>query len=152
MPRIMQVVDSTAFPSPGAFAAFVKHELVGITAVNRLHVRARRVPLLYKSGVRFKVEPPGVETFVDAVTCYQARAGDCAHLATWRCAELQERGINAALRISWRTNVKRNDRLFHVTVRLPRGNYGEPIHYDEKNRWWFIDPSLVLGMAQALAA
>lgn len=63
--------------------------LDGIVAANRGLLRAGLVPGLYSSGVRYAEEVDD-ETFVDALTCWRRKLGDCAHLAAWRLAELLE--------------------------------------------------------------
>lgn len=63
--------------------------------------------------------------------------GDCDNVASWRCAELRELGINACPYITWRT---RSDggMTYHVIVRWPDGSSE--------------DPSLLLGMGGASRA
>src|SRR5688572_2809245 len=90
--------DSKA-KAPIAMALFFRRALHGMVALNRVQVRAKEVPPLYSSGVRYKEEPAGVETLRDALTTYRLRAGDCAHLAAWRVAELREAGEAAYIRI-----------------------------------------------------
>lgn len=89
-----------------------------MVAMNRALIRKRLVPKLYKSGVRYQIEQQ--ESFVDALTCYKARVGDCAHLAAWRCAELQELGEPAGIRLKW-THPR-----FHVQVRRANGAVEDP--------------------------
>ncbi|MEJ2325395.1 MAG: hypothetical protein P8Y25_00685 [Chromatiaceae bacterium] len=94
--------------------------------VNRAHMRAHpKFPRLYHAGVRFKREPKGVETFVDAATCNWQGHGDCAHLAAWRAAELIERDHEpATLMIRWRR--RRYPKLFHVVVRRADQSIEDP--------------------------
>ena len=124
--RISTSVDPAVFAGPLPFANWVRAQLVIMVAVNRVLIRKRMVKPLYQSGVRFREEPKGVETFVDALTCQRTGFGDCAHLAAWRCAELQENGEKAELRIKWKHPV------YHVQVR-------------RQNRQ-IEDPSALLGM------
>ena len=113
-------VDPAAFINQGGFANWVRAHMVIVVGVNRIILKRKLVPPLYKSGVRFREEPPGVETFVDALTCFKARFGDCAHLAAWRCAELQEQGEKAAIRVKWTQPV------YHVQVRRGNGSIEDP--------------------------
>lgn len=117
------------------FAEMVRKLLEALVSVNRLALRSdRRIPPLYSSGVRYMREAPGVETFRDLYIVLAKGGGDCAHLAAWRVAELQEAGENASLRIQWKVT-RRGPRLFHVLVR--RGDKS------------IEDPSKLLGMKGA---
>src|SRR5262245_54466558 len=102
------------------FGRWVQEQLALMVAVNRLHIRAKRVPLLYSSGVRYRSEVPD-ESYVCALTCYEQGWGDCAHLAAWRCAELREMGDQATVRVTWRKR-----RFFHVQVRRGNGSIEDP--------------------------
>lgn len=108
------------FAGPVPFANWVKAQLVIMVAVNRVLIRKRMLKPIYRSGVRFREEPKGVETFVDALTCQSRGHGDCAHLAAWRCAELQETGERADLRIKW------NHPVYHVQVRRANRSIEDP--------------------------
>jgi hypothetical protein len=80
----------------------------------RLHPRT---PDIYKSGVRYRSQSPGVERFLPIPAVLAAGGGDCDQLAPWRAAELRVRhGIKAMPEV-----VKISDRLFHVFVRYPNG-------------------------------
>lgn len=94
--------------------------------VNRIALRSDpRIPPLYRSGVRYMREPKGRETFRDLYVTLAHKGGDCAHLAAWRVAELQEGGENATLRIQWVTT-RRGPRIFHVLVRRGNGTIEDP--------------------------
>ena len=124
--RLLIQVDPAVFAGPVPFANWVRAHLVIMVAVDRVLIRARKVRPIYRAGVKFREEPKGQETFVDALTCQRRGYGDCAHLAAWRCAELQETGEKATLRIQWKHPV------YHVQVR-------------RQNRQ-IEDPSALLGM------
>ena len=106
-----------------------------------------RLGPLYQSGVRFEEEPPGFESFIDGRTVItKARPskpnpmphthwGDCAHLACWRCAELQEAGEKATLRVKWKHPT------YHIQVRRPV-RVNQPYVDDP----FVEDPSRLLGM------
>lgn len=111
---------------PHVMAHFVRECLKGIVLQNRAQLRAGEVPHLYNSGVRFKPEADGVETFADALTTYQTGYGDCAHLAAWRVADLQEMGEPASLRIEYGPGRNPNVYLFHVVVRRGNGLIEDP--------------------------
>ena len=65
--------------NPLTFAWFVRRALEGIVIVNRAQIKAGEVGPLYASGVRYRDEPPGTETFRDAFTVQRLGHGDCAH-------------------------------------------------------------------------
>ncbi len=120
----LQIASRATQENPALLAEFARKCLDGIVAINRVAIRSGEVPPLYRSGVRYVEEPVGVETFRDAVMTYRLRHGDCAHLAAWRVAELQEQGTDASIRITWQPH--RLGRLFHVNVRLPSGGVEDP--------------------------
>lgn len=105
------------------FAHTVRNALNAIVILNVATLRANpRFPGIYQSGVVFENEPEGVETFVDCVECLRQGWGDCAHLSTWRVAELNARyRTRASLCIKWKRFPSLGLRLFHVMVRLPDG-------------------------------
>lgn len=118
--------------------------LNGVVAVNRLLIRKGKLPLLYRSNVLYQREPKGEETFVDGSTVYERGHGDCAHLAAWRVAELQEslREAIASGKVSpdapqprLRLYMRPKHRTVHVQVR----------HSDGR----IEDPSRLLGMVPA---
>lgn len=108
------------------FAETVRSLLQALVMVNRIALKSdKRIPPLYRAGVRYIREPQGVETFRDLYMVILNRGGDCAHLAAWRVAELQEAGENASLRIQWKVT-RRGPRLFHVLVRRGNGSIEDP--------------------------
>lgn len=114
---------------PKKFAELCRRLLVGLVMANVETMQwARRMgkpfPPLLKSGVRYRAEPPGEESFVDAWILLRRGYGDCAHLCAYRIAELMCLGERASIRIKW--NVpddprSRRPRLFHVQVRRADG-------------------------------
>lgn len=120
--RITIQLGSDVLHDSELFARWVRATLAGLVMVNRAELRrCPHFPRLFSSGVRFRREPRGVETFVDARTCLAQGHGDCAHLGAWRVAELVERdGEPAKLKIIW--PLKRRPKLFHVVVRRGDGS------------------------------
>ena len=59
------------------------------------------VPPLYKSGVRYKEDPPGEENWCDCLVVLKKGTGDCDQLCSWRVAELRTAGIAAEPLIKW---------------------------------------------------
>jgi hypothetical protein len=108
------------------FAEMVRSLLQALVMVNRIALKSDpRIPPLYSSGVRYIKEKPGVETFRDLYLVLANHGGDCAHLAAWRVAELQQAGENASIRIQWKVT-RRGIRLFHVVVRRGNGSIEDP--------------------------
>lgn len=103
-----------------------------LVQANEELARVRALPSLYESGVRYREQRPGLETWRDAVETLAERAGNCKELSAWRCAELRARGEAATCAvIPWRRDGARE---FHVVVR--RGAGGAVTE----------DPSALLGM------
>jgi len=93
-----------------------------LVSLNRYLMRTRRVPPLYKSGVFYAREASGAkfERWQTCIECMRTRACDCEDLASWRVAELQERGEDAKIRLSLQS------RTWHVTVRRANGQIEDP--------------------------
>lgn len=89
----------TPFPSDDPVGRKLYTDI--ITALANFNRRfSRRVPPLYRSGVRYVYEVgPGFKEaqqwFRDAPTIYKRGAGHCPGLTAWRLAELQEAGYMA---------------------------------------------------------
>jgi hypothetical protein len=123
--RIGIILKARILRRPRLFALWVRACVHSLAMIDRWLVEAGDVPPLYKSGVRFRREPKGVETFRDAKDVWARGHGDCAHLAAWRCGELQAMGEAARLRIKWGWR-RGNPRLFHVLVRRADGRIEDP--------------------------
>jgi len=109
--------------------------------------RGRPLPPLYRSGIRYAVEPWGgkCEEFADVLTMLKRGWGDCDDLVGYRVAELQESGINADVRLYWRffRNGKRVPEsevtggtmppgvtmMMHCEVRHPDGRIEDPSRF-----------------------
>lgn len=104
--------------------------LKGLTAMDAVFLQRGNFPRLYKSGVRYRREPPGRECWLTVPEVLTKRFGDCEDLASWLCAE---RKVRDGLRC--RVVVKRTGRKkFHALVQYADGSYE--------------DPSRVLGMGR----
>jgi hypothetical protein len=111
-------------------------------AINLLHLRQRRYPKLYESGVVYRRED-GTENWLDIPRVIEAGWGDCEDLVFWRVAELRKEGVKAAPFAKWR----RIDGVFkyHALVRRfspGRDHFGRMV----KANAWLEDPSRRLGM------
>ena len=70
-------------------------------AINQLHLKLRRYPKLYESGVVYRRED-GTENWLDIPSVIKAGWGDCEDLVFWRVAELRKDGVKAAPFAKWR--------------------------------------------------
>ena len=109
-----------------AFALLVRDLLKNIVRVNQAQIRSGQVGRLYSGRIRYKTEPKDADSFVDASTVWRRGFGDCAHLAAFRVAELQERGERARLRVKWGRKRQGKPRPFHVQVRRGDGSIEDP--------------------------
>lgn len=96
----------------------------------RAEVRARKVPELYKAGVKYITQPKEACAFRPPSEVFRRGGGDCKQLVLWRLAELREAGIDAKPRIMW--------------IKEPRGFRAHAILRHPDGR--IEDPSLNLGM------
>jgi hypothetical protein len=95
--------------------------LHALTMVNRVQIRAGKVPPIYESGVRYSRESPGQEQWQTAEQVFRRGSGDCEDLAAWRAAELQEAGELMARPIIRRSRVG-----WHALVRRASGENEDP--------------------------
>lgn len=82
-----------------------------------------RLPLLYQSGVRYRLEPGhggGTDYFDLPPSVLRRGWGDCDDLVIWRVGELRALGVPATVRAEW------VDRRVHVKVRWPNGAEEDP--------------------------
>lgn len=107
--------------------------LESIVAVNKAYLRAHpSTPRLYRSGVVYRDEPIGYESFVDIPHVIRAGWGDCAHLCAWRVAELQLRGLHASVDVCSQRPIRVRGvetPVYHIRVRLPDGRIEDPSQY-----------------------
>lgn len=103
--------------------------LDALVKIDELWLRYKpSIPLLYRSGVRYQQEPPGVEDWCDIGEVRRQGFADCEDLAAWRVAELRVKfGINARPYVK-KPRVIRNGRvlMYHIQVLLPDGRIEDP--------------------------
>lgn len=105
MPPIVVVAD--LFARRGVEADRVRSEqsllllMEAMCAIDLLHLRQRRYPKLYESGVVYRREDR-TENWLDIPHVIKAGWGDCEDLAFWRVAELRHQKIKAAPFAKWR--------------------------------------------------
>lgn len=112
--------------------------LRGVVAANRMLIRKGLIPPLYRANVLYKREPKGTESFVDASIVNERGHGDCAHLAAWRVAELQEALRNAiitgkvprgARMPQLRLYMRPKHKTVHVQIRHSDGRIEDPSRF-----------------------
>lgn len=131
----MRVVFTLPGISPRLLAALMNALIVA--DVEFLQARPK-TPWLYKSGVRYKLEPPNTGEDFAAIPCVLARGwADCAPLVAWRVAELRVRKRERAW-WRWQRYATPLGPLYHIQV-VRKGGRIE-------------DPSKRLGMGGAVAA
>lgn len=81
-------------------------------------------PALYRSGVRYRRDPPGVEDWLDIPGVLRRGAADCKSLAAWRAAELVRAGYQA--KSVWTADCKPRGCLYHVVVWRGDGTIEDP--------------------------
>ncbi len=111
--------------------------LAALTRINLHTILAYKgkIPKLYDSGIRYRMEPPGQEDWLDVLACLSAfrdeqNGGkqatiDCEDLCCWRAAELQAEGIAAHPVFVWR-KLEDGSHLYHIVVRYPDGRIEDP--------------------------
>lgn len=100
--------------------------------LRRAAARGRPLPPLYRSGVRYRRETPGTESWDTADRCMRRGWGDCEDLAAWRAAELRVSGGDPGAHVTivptsharqWHAVVRRGDgRLEDPSRRLGMGS------------------------------
>lgn len=87
-----------------------------LCALNLLYLKSHpKSPLLFDSGIRYKREPRGVESWQTYEQMLVSKQGDCEDLASARVAEIRFRGLYAE---PWPVC---NNRLWHVYVKTSKG-------------------------------
>lgn len=106
----------------------ILHVLLGsLVAVNRLLLRTRPgIPSIYRSGVRYVRDQPGMEDWCDVLEVLRQGFADCKSFAAWRVAELRENGIMARCEIRHPRLLPNGMLLYHIRVRLPDGTIEDP--------------------------
>jgi hypothetical protein len=114
------------------------------------------LPDLYQSGVKYHLEPEGVEEWVDIPCVLERGWGDCDDLAPYRIAELRIRhGIIADPLIRWRQNAS-GRWVYHMLIIYPVGAippdirkdspFMKGLSLDKPTQRVIEDPSKNLGM------
>jgi hypothetical protein len=119
--------------------------LMGVVHANRLIMEAQRIPPLYQSGVRYRVDPKSAkeQRVLDCLEVLQDGAADCKSLACYLLAGYRHAARSEAealaydLAISWQEFdhdpldiglVPLNGlcRVFHVQIQKPDGSFEDP--------------------------
>ena len=130
---------------PAEVCAVVGYHLVGLAQSNRLIMRRESIPPLYRSGVRYSVEPWAAR-LQSLSNCREALARgwlECKAAAAWLCAEYRERceteehARQYDIDVSWKDASAEQlalrslpadalVRVFHAQVRHPSGKLEDP--------------------------
>jgi hypothetical protein len=107
--------------------------LRALTEIDAIFLRGHpETPMLYRSGVVYREEPPGMEDWQDIPTSLRLGKSDCDDLGPWRAAEIQVRERTPAEPYFASAKRKGGGMLYHILVNAK----GRPPE----------DPSYVLGM------
>ena len=74
---------------------------------------AKKIPVLYTSSIRYKLEPAGQEIWQSAYETARLGYGDCEDLVAYRLAELWKDGIKARAKVLSITPTLRHVVLVH---------------------------------------
>lgn len=96
---------------------------LNLALMRRARQQGRQAPPLYKSGVRYRREPAGQETWDSWDRVLRRGYGDCEDLAAWRAAELRFNGIDRGARVAI---VRTGPKLMHAVVRRSNGAIEDP--------------------------
>jgi hypothetical protein len=103
-------------------------------AINLAYLRQfPNTPPLYHSGVVYRFQEPGADTWQDIPRTLQLGMGTCCDLAAWRVAELLETGIDPHAAPFIKTAPGGDMTTYHVIVKRNGGQF-------------FEDPARLLGM------
>lgn len=127
----MKVVTSIPIEGPSGASA-VRAVLNAIAYAWAPELRARPLPPLYGSGIRYQLEPNlgQYEDFKSPYETFESGWGDCDDLVIYRVAELVANGERAMVQ-SMRL---RGTSRFHVRVRRASGAEEDPSELVEKFR------------------
>lgn len=97
-----------------------------VAALNRIDMRAlrskgKRLPSLYKAGVRYREEPWPRERWLTAAQVLKQGHGDCEDLVAWRVAELLESGVEARPAV-----IRTSRNVWHVILERGTGEREDP--------------------------
>lgn len=131
--------------------------LEALTRINVLAMRSHRLPLLYESGVRYKMEPLGQENWQDCLVTLASGLGDCEDLGTWRAAELRVYYHIAAKAVAKYQTTSTGLQVYHILTRYSpdvglKVLFTPPSHARRLETGSLLeDPSKVLGMQGAFS-
>ena len=98
---------------------------IGRGELRNVRIDGKKIPPLYKSGVRYARER-GTEIWKDPVETFLDGYGDCEDLATWRVAELLNNHKFAAPFIRYRVDPVTGMYIYHVMVKRKDGRLEDP--------------------------
>lgn len=95
--------------------------VTGLVLINCVQLQTLKLLPLYASGVRYRREPVGRESWLTIGELYARGFGDCEDLAAARCAELRHAGEKATIFVKLV-----NPTLMHIMVRRQDGALEDP--------------------------
>lgn len=105
--------------------------LAALCRADVLYLRQNpRTPDLFRSGVRYRREPDGLEEWKSVPYVIAQGYGDCEDLACWLAAQERVRGVLAEPHFYFRQIG--NLSMYHIVTKYPDGR--------------IVDPSALLGM------
>ena len=146
----MKVVLTIDDERPEVVAALTRAYLEVVVTQNRYLMKkhGKRIPPLYDSGIRFRIEPwaEKIQHFANCMEILERGHGDCKTLCCYRLAELRESAPTKAqaakyrMKLYWRiftdedplhdgvgtAKARRSMRIYHVQVRHPNGAVEDP--------------------------
>jgi hypothetical protein len=133
--RFLITVDDD---DPEVVRAQVAYYLEGVVGANRLLLRrhGKRIPHIYRSGVRYQIEPWAAEyqSASNALEILERGWTECKGASAWLCAWYREHAANESEARRYALNIYPRDydmpsgllRLFHVQVSKPDGSIEDP--------------------------
>lgn len=121
---------------------YIDAALEGLTRLDQVVLAEKRLPFLYRSGIRWRLERgPQRWRRADEVLA-EGSSADCKNLACWRTAELRNLGIDRGAK----AHVYRSGpRMWHCVVIRTNDAGGAPLRRDAHGHL-VEDPSRILGM------
>lgn len=132
---------------PAEVAVQMGYYLIGLVQSNRLIMRRESIPPLYRSGVRYRIEPwaAHLQSLSNCREAIERRWLECKAAAAWLCAEYREKAGNEELASQYDVDVTWKDalaeelglqsypagsvvRVFHARVLHPSGRIEDPTH------------------------
>jgi hypothetical protein len=91
----LKLVTTVDDEDPEVVGVMTRYYLEGLAGINGwlMRKKSHKIPPLYESGIRFRLEPwaEQVQFYANALEVLEQGFGDCKMLSAWRVAELRLR-------------------------------------------------------------